>query len=208
MGASSDGPLLPALSQGGLGSRPSGFEPSMLDLRAYEYRRGKFLQSDRARAAALRGGIVWRLAMESFTREQILDGPTDLATSLYARMDGESEGAWDDQLSDEELDLICGVYKVYTGHRVFANQQAHFSWWPKHSTWMKSSMNVGWWTATCETWYQNRLKQLETMQQGLLRTPIQWDNALKIQKPARKFANALHKQSEAVLIRTDKQSLS
>ncbi|KAF7965219.1 hypothetical protein HWV62_45059 [Athelia sp. TMB] len=106
---------IPALPVRSLGSRPQNFLASAIDLRAYEYRRGRFLKSDRARAAALHGGIVWRLTMESFTREQISDGPTDLATSLYNRMDGESDGAWDDQLSEEELDLICGVYKVHTG---------------------------------------------------------------------------------------------
>jgi hypothetical protein len=55
----------------------------------------------------------------------------------------------DDQLSEEESDLICGVYKVSTDMAsvvlnclfflrislAYGDQTADMSWWPKHSTW-------------------------------------------------------------------------
>ncbi|KZP29617.1 hypothetical protein FIBSPDRAFT_688408, partial [Athelia psychrophila] len=62
---------------------------------------------------------------------------------------------WDDKLTDDELDLVCGVYKIFTAPGTF--QQSDASWWPKSSTWKNSPLNVGYWSPSCERWFQLRL---------------------------------------------------
>jgi hypothetical protein len=82
----------------------------------YEALRDRFLRSARGRAAFLMGGIVWRLAFETLgtgAEQRVLSGPSGeiLDTTLWI---GEQEWC-DDALTEAELDLICGVYKIGTG---------------------------------------------------------------------------------------------
>ncbi|KAJ7145333.1 hypothetical protein C8R43DRAFT_890492, partial [Mycena crocata] len=56
----------------------------------------------------------------------------------------------DPSLTDDEIDLICGVYHVGTGSCLTTTDQ---SWWPEPSTWARSAMNVGWWSPYCERWF-------------------------------------------------------
>ncbi|KAF8234282.1 hypothetical protein L208DRAFT_1262528 [Tricholoma matsutake] len=56
----------------------------------------------------------------------------------------------DDGLSDDKLDLILGVYKVFTGIGI---QESHMSWWPKHSIWAKSGLDMGYWSESLERWF-------------------------------------------------------
>lgn len=84
----------------------------------YERLRAHFFSRPHSRAALLRGGIVWRLAVEAlsgFREEDILLGPsTDYSTYGTAIRLGGS--IWvDDDLSEHETDLICGVYKTFKG---------------------------------------------------------------------------------------------
>ena len=73
------------------------------------------------RAALLQGGIIWRLALDT------LEFPTDAEINVTQ---GPSEDALtrgttivlddglelsDDTLTEEEIELICGVYKWSTG---------------------------------------------------------------------------------------------
>lgn len=98
-------------SDSGLGWRHAGFTPSVLDLAAYEAKRAEFLKSDRGRVALQMGGIVWRLAMEVIPLGNI-SFDFDMAAS-YECMDGEAEGGWEACLTADELEIICGVYKVF-----------------------------------------------------------------------------------------------
>lgn len=99
----------------GLSERHQQYVPDELDYKGYERDRAAFLLSDRGRAAIQEGGIVWRLAVEHLRLDDILGGPVDLAAAIYERFDGEPVGGWDDQLTDAELNLICGVYRIITG---------------------------------------------------------------------------------------------
>lgn len=108
-------PKLATYSQGGLGERHVNYKPDVMDYRGYERDRAAFLMSDRARAAVQEGGIVWRLAIEHLNFDDIAGGPVDVEAGLYERSDGDAVGGWDDKLTDDELDLICGVYKIFTG---------------------------------------------------------------------------------------------
>ncbi|KAF8588024.1 hypothetical protein K439DRAFT_1296221, partial [Ramaria rubella] len=65
---------------------------------------------------------------------------------------------YDDEISDTEMDLICGVYRIYTG--MLKQQCSEDSWWPKHSQWAACSLNMGYWTSSCEVWFQIRLEEI------------------------------------------------
>ena len=98
-----------------LGYRSKGYIPLPCDYAAYEGLRNKFLATPRGRAALLKGGIIWRLAREIIPEVAVLTGPSSEASTTGQALACEGQYLWDDQLSEEELDLISGVYKVYTG---------------------------------------------------------------------------------------------
>ncbi|KAJ3849134.1 hypothetical protein EV368DRAFT_47928 [Lentinula lateritia] len=103
-----------------LGFRPAGFLPNLQDYQAYEVVRNEFLCSARGRAALLGGGTVARLAREIVNKHDVYDGPTVHALqegehALWVWEVGRGRAFWDDQLTSEETDLICGTYEVATG---------------------------------------------------------------------------------------------
>jgi hypothetical protein len=104
----------------GLCPRPPGYEDGLLDYFAYEERLTVFLQMPHARAALLQGGIVWRLAklvLDERRDSDALRGPSSDVDIYGKALSLNPSGArfWDDVLSTEELDLICGVHQIYTG---------------------------------------------------------------------------------------------
>ncbi|KZP28580.1 hypothetical protein FIBSPDRAFT_693704, partial [Athelia psychrophila] len=60
---------------------------------------------------------------------------------------------WDNELTEDDMLVICGVYKIFTGN---GDQTSDSSWWPKPSTWQGSSMDMGYWSPQCEEWYRHR----------------------------------------------------
>ncbi|KAJ7708382.1 hypothetical protein B0H17DRAFT_917418 [Mycena rosella] len=101
----------------GLGYRACGYKPDLIDYNTYVALRRAFLRSPRGRAALLYGGIVGRLARSEVDLDEIFRGPSDDAfINGICLWDCRSSFAyWDDCLSDQELDLICGVYHIATG---------------------------------------------------------------------------------------------
>lgn len=106
--------------------RPQTHRPNAAD---YEEQRPYImglLHKPHARSALMKGGITWRLMMEvmsqseglwDFMVEQICSGPS-LQCDTPLRTHGQQRDSAefvDDDLAMEELDLISGVYKVYTG---------------------------------------------------------------------------------------------
>ena len=64
------------------------------------------------RAALCAGGIVWRLMIDVLEPDVVLDGPCSyFEWSGQCQLIGNHQ-LWDDALSAEELDLICGVYSI------------------------------------------------------------------------------------------------
>jgi hypothetical protein len=103
-----------------LGWRPKGYQSHLADYAYYEQLRNDFMARPHARAAFLAGGIVWRLAMHSagnLAEERALNGPSEEALPFgkYFPHPDNNELMWDDTLTETEMDLICGVYKVSTG---------------------------------------------------------------------------------------------
>jgi hypothetical protein len=205
------------MSCAGLGWRNAGYQPTPFDYRHYENERDDFFLYRHRRAAASEGGIVWRLFMESlgvdlsaiFTSDagiipaidDVLFGPSISHYGDQQYFKSGSETLWDDHLTDAEMDLISGVYKVwtrkcsphytisFTNSSTEKNQTSDFSWWPKHSTWMSSTMNVGYWTADCEKWFQARLTEIRNGT-ATLKTASEWRTALKLFKSTPQFVAA------------------
>lgn len=99
----------------GLGYRLSGYIPLKRDYETYESVRNNLLATPRARAALLKGGIIWRLAKDIVPEAAVLSGPSAEVYKTGHRVTCDNSTFWDDDLSDDELNLISGVYKVLTG---------------------------------------------------------------------------------------------
>jgi hypothetical protein len=100
--------------------RLAGYKFTEEDYYAYEQQRAALLSDTRvARAALLRGGIVWRLAVATLSFDDVLEGPTTAATlqrrGIVVRTSDNSLELCDDGLSQLELDIICGLYHCDTG---------------------------------------------------------------------------------------------
>ncbi|HEV7738262.1 MAG TPA: hypothetical protein VGO47_12935 [Chlamydiales bacterium] len=97
----------------GLGYRPAGYQAGPADYARYVSVRNAFLREPRARAALLKGGIVWRLARGVLGVYDTTSGPSEDAMKCGFVLEDEQRGILiDDDLTQEEMDLICGVYHV------------------------------------------------------------------------------------------------
>jgi len=99
-----------------LGWRPPAHIPTTAEYGYYEDMRRHFFSQPRSHAAFLKGRIIWHLAMESIgllANELVLDGPSDKVLHFGTSL--KPTGLWDDDLNDSNMELICGVYKVFTG---------------------------------------------------------------------------------------------
>ncbi|KAF8832042.1 hypothetical protein HHX47_DHR1001031 [Lentinula edodes] len=175
-----------------LGFRPAGFRPNLQDYRAYEVVRDEFLRSARGRAALLGGGIVARLARDVVNKDDVYDGPTVHALqegehALCVWEVGRGRAFWDDQLTTEEIDLICGTYEVATGiiSKEGVQQTAIRSWWPRPNSWKTCGLNCGFWSKDAEDWLQKRLTKIHNStdrEPVVLFTPQEWHTHLKFQR--------------------------
>ncbi|KAJ6571017.1 hypothetical protein DFH09DRAFT_916927 [Mycena vulgaris] len=199
----------------GLGLRPVKYKFNLLDYNAYISNRRKFLLGPRGRAALLYGGVVGRIARsEGVSEEDVFRGPTDDAfTDGISLWDGHSTSAyWDDCLTEQEIDMICGVYHVATGtfsfffptgHELtsylgFGNQTTTVSWWPRPAAIAASGINVGWWTPMWEVWYQKRLEQVKNGDAALA-THDKWKRNLRIERGATAYSEGVEKCAAQIL---------
>lgn len=135
--------------------RPSNYNYTAADFRAYEENRAWYLRHPRiARAALQRGGIVWRLAVEHLEPDLLLnrfddDSPLFSANFRVIHSNGNVEGS--EHLDSEELGFIIGEYRSNTRQD---NQEACPSWWPRDHAWKRSALHCGYWSPMDEQWYQ------------------------------------------------------
>ncbi|KAI8989149.1 hypothetical protein BD414DRAFT_415633 [Trametes punicea] len=182
-----------------LGWCPPSFKPTKWDYAAYEERAYQILSSPGGRAAILQGGIVWRLALEILGEDAVsyaLKGPSS-DVSRYGRALQPSRGPlyYDDALLPEEIDIICGTYKIAeSGH----GDPVFFSWWPRPPQWQVSGLNVGHWAEFCEDWFQERL---HAIRQGtaVLYSGAQWRAKVSLSRGAHKLSLAVAKANEKFL---------
>ena len=101
-------------------SRLFGYTFSIQDYYAYEQERAALLKNPRiARSALLRGGIVWRLAVTTMSFDDVLEGPSTAVTvyrqgNIFNTADS-SVNLCDDGLSQDEMDVICGLHYCQNG---------------------------------------------------------------------------------------------
>ncbi|KIK31445.1 hypothetical protein CY34DRAFT_103292 [Suillus luteus UH-Slu-Lm8-n1] len=148
------------------------------------------------RAAFLHGGLIWRLALHSLGFDHlpsVIEGISTEAIPFGDLLVGDGgQTYYDDGLSEEEIDFMCGTY--YIDLREWTTV---VSWWPRPNAWNVSGLNVGFWSARCEDWFQTRLGNI---QEGVSRTrhaltndtngPItstQWKCSLKFQPATNKI---------------------
>ncbi|KAG2121669.1 hypothetical protein BD769DRAFT_1361176 [Suillus cothurnatus] len=174
------------------------FKAVYADYITYEQYRHEFMKEDRARAALLRGGILWRLALHSLGFDilpSVLIGISQDAVPFGQMLSLNGETHFDDDLSEEEVDFICGTYYVYTNNGCIEK----LSWWPRPQAWAGSGLDVGFWSSRCEDWFQ---KRLENIRQGVSRRrdssdnngPVnntRWKQGLKFNAATKKFKKNL-----------------
>lgn len=87
------------------------------DYTYYEDTRRRFLDLPRGCTAFLKGGIVWHLAMECLgdrVEDLVAAGPSEDVLRFGRQRFYKTGEYWDDELTEDEMDLICGVYKLYS----------------------------------------------------------------------------------------------
>ena len=168
------------------------------DHSAYVERRAHILSSPRGQAALLVGGLVWRLALEHLGMESVSFGPSSAVVQhglgyLFKVPDGQIY--IDDGLTQNELEVICGLYRCYTGMIVLfsfilshlmknlgqGKQEALLSWWPLPNKWFNHVSNGfywGHWTELDEEWFQIRSSKISQGREQPKR-PNKWRNVLK-----------------------------
>ncbi|KAG1901221.1 uncharacterized protein F5891DRAFT_1187916 [Suillus fuscotomentosus] len=164
------------------------FRPVYADYIVYKQHRHKFMNQPCARVALLHGGLIWRLALHSLSFNvlpSVLDGISRQAVPFGLMLDINGQTYFDDELSEEEVDFMCGMYHVHTND---GNVEI-VSWWPRPQAWAVSGLNVGFWSSQCESWFQSCL---DNIRQGVSRkrhkstndanspmTGTQWKGSLK-----------------------------
>jgi hypothetical protein len=84
--------------------------------------------------------------------------------------------------------LTALILQTGQGH---SGQTSDMSWWPKHSAWRGSGLNVGWWTPDCEIWFQTRLNNIRSSSgTTLLKNGAQWKRAMHFNKKSTKLSVA------------------
>lgn len=184
--------------------RLPGYEFGKRDYDAYLDQRAAILSQPRARAALLRGGMVWRLAFSALSFDDVLRGPSNSGTApnTVLSMQGD-EGLTDDQLTEVELDLhmfviqvssrpcACAHTRISLVHSGYQNQTAIKSWFLLVSTFEGSSEDFGRWTSFRENWYDQRRctilnPETKPALHGLL-TASKWRDLMREVKTARQL---------------------
>ncbi|KAL0058527.1 hypothetical protein AAF712_014786 [Marasmius tenuissimus] len=171
------------LNKSVLGFRDSDYKADVHDLRGYEAARDRFFRTTRGRAAVMAGGIIARLAREVVPDADVVHGPDPDLVFRTGRcfVDTPEYGYWDDELTPEEIDLICGVYIVekVAEHSGSVSQAAHRSWWPRPGAFEAGGLNLDFWSRDCEKWFQHRAN--ECASKFNLMSASQWRRAMQMQ---------------------------
>ncbi|KAF7793552.1 hypothetical protein EIP86_004666 [Pleurotus ostreatoroseus] len=174
-----------------------GHEFSLEDYWMYEERRNSLLAQPRGRAALMKGGIVWRLALEVLDEEVVSFTSGNPQEFRFSVNIGDSYFV-DDELTESELGVIVGVNHVATSRYAVDNDgdASNISWWPRHTTWQQSKYNVGHWTWKCEMWFRNRRNRILEGKATPM-TQTKWRSALKGNVNAGKLRTAWDAHCEA-----------
>ncbi|KAK6988826.1 hypothetical protein R3P38DRAFT_2572887 [Favolaschia claudopus] len=184
--------------------RSKGYKPDQHDYAAYINARDRFLASSRGALALRYGGVVARIARSVLSLEDGAFHPTDEAVDCgVCYHDGRrGETYWDGELTPDEIDLICGVYHIATGQRDINaprnRQTTIISWWPRPVNFLKSGINVGWWSPACENFYQRRLAQI-AKGDASLPSQIDWKNNMRFDNKVPLYMDGFEKCAQMML---------
>ncbi|KAF7377511.1 hypothetical protein MSAN_00173200 [Mycena sanguinolenta] len=185
--SSTSEPVVPP-SYRGFGIRSTGFKATLSDYRIYESARNRIFRSRRGRRALMMGGIVARLAngiadLQSVCRVPTKSGDVD-GCCIWDGLP--TSPVWEDSFTQQEHDIICGLYEVETGLadnlRPDGKQKKFVSWWPPTSVWKSCSLEMGYWTPSCEEWFQSRLAEI-CSGNAQLHNRIEWKQILGMNQP-------------------------
>ncbi|KAJ7772342.1 hypothetical protein B0H16DRAFT_1305548 [Mycena metata] len=101
----------------GLGYRGAEYKPTDGDYAYYEAARTHLLLTERGQVALRSGGLIARIASDVVSLDRALLGPSDrvVEQGVCFRPRHAAVAFWDDKLTEDEENLICGVYYVATG---------------------------------------------------------------------------------------------
>ena len=114
---------LPSMPLMVLGWQPVKHKPTLSEYNFYKKLCSSFFDHPRSGAAQLKGGITLCLALEGGGEQldsHVLEGPSDEVLMLVlgtciSGLHNTPKSLWDDDLSEADMNLLCGIYKVYTG---------------------------------------------------------------------------------------------
>jgi hypothetical protein len=107
------------------------FKAVYADYVVYEQHRHEFMNQPRARAALLHGGLVWRLALHSFGFDDlpsVLEGISREAVPYGLMLLINDQTYFDDELSEEEVDFMCGTYYSYNSKFFLTDNASAYIW--------------------------------------------------------------------------------
>ncbi|KAF8157848.1 hypothetical protein B0H34DRAFT_749097 [Crassisporium funariophilum] len=145
------------------------------------------LSSPQGRAALLQGGIVGRIAREYVSKDGVLSGPSIEVTAHrvgYLVPSGDNNIKFcDDQLTANEVAIICGTYSLHTPYK---GQVAVWTWFPPPEAWVHNRTGCHWldWTERCEDIFQRILTGIHDGT-GRPRSTTQWLTHLRGQNVSR-----------------------
>ncbi|KAK0492852.1 hypothetical protein EDD18DRAFT_1357214 [Armillaria luteobubalina] len=151
------------------------------------------------------GGLIWWLAHDvegSHLEELVITGPSVRVTEIGdVHHTAEGDKLWDEKLTDDQIDIICGIYKVEWDEdkgqiqkKSHADCRVHLtedvSWFPKLTAWEGCHLDVGFWSADTESWYQHRIAKYIGGDFNC-ENQTQWRKSLKLCHDAPKVTDAL-----------------
>ncbi|KAF6764196.1 hypothetical protein DFP72DRAFT_840303 [Ephemerocybe angulata] len=147
-----------------------------------------------ARAALMRGGIVWRLTMEYVSPNDVLCGPSQSAMEGegIVRRNGTGGFLVDDALQVQEVDAICGHIDFWSSQEL---QFTRMSWWPPADLWDQRYGFTGW-SPDAEDFYYNRLAEIKRTWKPLPRS--EWRKRLRQSSALKATLSAMEKLAEDV----------
>jgi hypothetical protein len=104
----------------GLGLCSEGWVLDLLDFEAWHGLLGRFFKLPCSRAALCWGGILWRITCHYLGHDVAVAGPSFATTGSFEwssifGFEADKHYLCDDHLSEADIDLICGVFKVHNG---------------------------------------------------------------------------------------------
>ncbi|EKM79079.1 hypothetical protein AGABI1DRAFT_39932 [Agaricus bisporus var. burnettii JB137-S8] len=174
------------------------------DLDFYHKQCHKIMSSPRARAALMRGGFARRVGLQYMKCCEALRGPCgthDNPKYMFVAKNVNGVEYVDDELSDEEYNMLCGVYIQFTGNGLHV---AKVSWFPQSWVFEGSGLDLGRWTEYAERFWEKRTEaMLNEKIDNNLRGPLnvtQWRSKLRGLADARRASSKVEKWSRDFLL--------